>query len=495
MTSTTTKNVLPHLLAGGLSLGTALGVSSVMAENAQPSPQRHHVLFIAVDDLKPMLGCYGDTRIQTPNIDRLAARGVAFQSAYCQQAVCAPSRNTVFTGLRPQTLGIYDLKTYFRTKAPDVVTLPQAFMQAGYRTEAIGKLYHTAHGNSDDAASWSVPRWPSGGLQYALEANRAPNIPEGKRGPSVEAAVVSDETYIDGSVARRAADRLEALRDQAEPFFLAVGFVRPHLPFTAPKRYWDLYQREQFTLDARQTPPIGAPAYAPTNWSELRHYSDIPKAGPLPDDKARELIHGYHAAVSYMDAQVGLVLDKLDQLQLTDKTIIVLWGDHGFHLGDHGQWCKHSNYEQAVRVPLIISAPGNKAAGSTPAGLVELVDIYPTLIQWCGITTPTSLEGASLVPMLHDASHPGKPAAFHLYPRAIPGHVQGMGRAIRTDRYRLVEWSVADKADFREYELYDYQSNPDETINHAGDPQYAAVMLELKKQLHAHFAPTAQPVP
>ena len=315
---------LLYALTGFLSL-TAFG-----AEVSSGSPSRPNVLLICVDDLKPLLGCYGDTRVKSPNIDRLAARGVLFEKAYCNQAVCAPSRNALMTGLRSTTLGIYDLPTNFRHAAPEAVTLAQYFKQHGWRTEAMGKIFHVGHGNHEDPASWSVEHWrPKGGpgSGYALKENRpaqqapakggkartpAKGGPVMPRGTATECADVTDNTYDDGKIADEAVMRLRAAKERKDPFFIAVGFLKPHLPFVAPKKYWDLYQRNSFELPKVKTPPKDAPEFAPTTWGELRNYSDMPETGPLTDDQIRLLIHGYHAAVSYMDAQLGRVLDELD---------------------------------------------------------------------------------------------------------------------------------------------------------------------------------------
>ena len=339
-----------------------------------------NVLLICVDDLKPLLGCYGDQRIQSPNMDRLAARGLLFERAYCNQAVCAPSRNTLFTGVRPTTLGIYDLGTNFRQSIPDAVTLPQYFMQHGYRAEGLGKIFHVGHGNHEDAASWSVPHFSAKSIAYVLPESRAnqgltreealfgnkPNAGKLPRGAASECADVSDDAYPDGKLADETIRRLQSAKARTnEPFFMAVGFLKPHLPFCAPKKYWDLYDRASFTVPALRTPPAGAPKYAPSGWGELRQYSDIPDTGPLTDEQARTMIHGYHAAVSYVDAQIGRVLDELSRLGLASNTIIVLWGDHGWHLGDHGFWSKHTNYEEATRIPLLIVAPGISKPGTT----------------------------------------------------------------------------------------------------------------------------------
>jgi iduronate 2-sulfatase len=447
-----------------------------------------NVLLICVDDLKPLLGCYGTPLVKSPNIDRLAARGVLFERAFCNQAVCAPSRNALMTGLRPQTIGIYDLPTNFRQGVPEAVTVAQYFRRHGYRTEAMGKIMHVGHGNFEDAASWTVPHWkpqagPPGG--YALEENRppqAPDSPAGKapRGAATECADVPDSTYGDGQIADEAVRRLEAASGKAgEPFFLAVGFLKPHLPFVAPKKYWDLYDSAAFPLPKLTTPPEDAPEFAPTTWGELRQYSDIAATGALDDAQTRHLIHGYHAAVSYMDAQMGRVLDALDQNGFAKNTIIVLWGDHGWHLGDHGMWCKHTNYEQAARIPLVVVAPGVTPAGAKTGALAETVDIYPTLCELAGLPAPQGLDGASFAAALEDPAATAKDAILHVYPRG-----QLLGRAVRTARYRLVEWKqIGESADTAVLELYDYEADPEETKNVAADqPDVVAQLRAILAQ-------------
>jgi iduronate 2-sulfatase len=475
--------------------------------NADPraSLKRPNVLLICVDDLKPLVGSYGDTRIKTPNIDRIARSGVLFDKAYCNQAVCAPSRNALMTGLRSTTLGIYDLPTHFRKAAPDAVTLSQYFIQHGYRAEALGKIYHVGHGNYDDAASWSVPHWRPAGGDYALPESRltrddrqppathdtaAPAAPSKARGAATECADVPDSAYADSSIADEAIRRLQAAKARAgQPFFLAVGFLKPHLPFVAPKKYWDLYERASFELPARRVPPAGAPEFAPTSWGELRQYVDMPQAGPVTEDQARQLIHGYHATVSFMDAQLGRVLDELERLGLEQNTIIVFWGDHGFHLGDLGMWCKHTNYEQAARIPIIVSAPGVAKTGARCAALVETVDIYPTLCELAALPIPSGLDGASFVPALKlPASAITKEAVFHAYPRSTPELGQMIGRAVRTERYRLVEWKKPGAtADTAVLELYDYATDPEETKNLASEKPQVVSQLRaiLAKQPEA----------
>lgn len=465
----------------------ALLFSSLLTGGADAAePAKPNVLLICVDDLKPILGCYGDAMVKTPNIDRLATRGLLFESAYCNQAVCSPSRNALLVGLRPQTLGIYDLPTNFRKGAPDAVTLPQQFLAAGYRTESLGKIYHNGHGNGGDPRSWSVPAWTGNGASYVRPENNVqarvkadPSLAkdENLRGAAVEIGDVDDDAYQDGTTAAEAVRRLEAAaRKPAEPFFLGVGFIKPHLPFCAPRKYWELYQESQFEPAARQTPPDGAPSYAPQFGGELRRYGGIPEKGTLEPALQRKLIHGYYAAVSYMDAQVGRVIAALDSTGLAERTIIVLWGDHGWHLGDHGIWCKHTNYEQAARIPLLVVAPGVTKPQTRTKALIETVDVYPTLCELAGLSPQTPLDGLSFVRVLRDPQAITRTNATHVYPRN-----DLLGRAVRTERYRLVEWKKPGAAaDTAELELYDYQTDAAETKNLAAEqPEVVALLRSM----------------
>jgi iduronate 2-sulfatase len=473
------------------------------AEAAKPN-----ILLVCVDDLKPTLGCYGDSLAKTPNIDALAERSMLFESAYCNQAVCAPSRNALMTSLRPQTLGIYDLATNFRKSRPDAVTMAQHFHQSGYKTQALGKIMHVGHGNLEDAASWDVPHFGGKTVAYALKENQALTregaLFENKRpdqlprGAATESADVSDETYSDGQIAAEAILRLQAAKNDKQPFFIAVGFLKPHLPFVAPKRYWDMHDPAKLPQPTRLTPPDGAPAYAPQFGGELRNYANMPDGKkPLSDEQTRHLIHGYYAATSYMDAQLGKVLSQLKKLELEQNTIVVLWGDHGWHLGDHGMWCKHTNYEQATRIPLLISAPGTKAAHTK--AMVETVDVYPTLAELAGLPAREGLDGKSFAAVLKDSQHAHRNFATHVYPR------NGLlGRAIRNERYRLVEWKkIGAAATTAEYELYDYQTDPGETKNLASAQPEVVKMLstllqqmpEAKAQVSAKAATEEAPAP
>jgi iduronate 2-sulfatase len=469
--------------------------SSLLAAEAPP---KLNVLFIAVDDLRPELACYGHAMVKSPNIDKLAATGLRFERAYCQQAVCSPTRSSLMTGRRPDSTRVYDLVTHFRTALPDVKTLPQAFREAGYHTEGMGKIYHPGF---DDAPSWSTPSWYPGGkagkqapakkgAEKAAAAARFPGMtltqaPK-KAAPKSGAKDVPATTVLedngswmaDTRVAGHAVERLAALKNGKEPFFLAVGFVKPHLPFVAPKQYWDLYDPTKITLAREKSLPKNAPALAGHDSRELRNYNDMPDTGPITDEMARHLIHGYYAATSYLDAQVGRVLDALEKEGLADKTIVILWGDHGWNLGEHGLWCKHSNYETSTRVPLLIRVPGyDKSHGQATRALTEFVDIYPTLCELCSVKPDAKIEGQSFIPLLKDPKATVKTAAFSQYPRPMPEHGPSMGYAVRTDRWRYVEWR-AKKDGHTVRELYYHVNDPDETVNVADEPANAGVVKE-----------------
>ena len=464
--------------------------------DAAADAARPNVLFIAVDDLRPALGCYCDAAAISPHIDQLAACGTVFTRAYCQQAVCSPSRNGVLTGRRPDTIRIYDLPTNFRTTLPDVVTLPQHFRQNGYHTDAMGKIYHVGHGNHDDAASWSVPSW-----NPPRRAQPNPPLPDDLKDPSARrkargrpfaARDVADDALADGMIGNHAIERLGALKEGAKPFFLAVGFHKPHLPFVAPKKYWAMHDPSKLPVGQPPTLPEGAPPYVGNNSGELRQYAGVPEKGPIPPDLARQLVHGYYACVSYTDAQVGRVLAELDRLGLRDNTIVILWGDHGFQLGDHGLFCKHTNFELAVRSTLILAAPGQRSAGTKTDGLVEFVDIYPTLCELAGLPLTEGLEGTSFGPLLHDPMTPWKKAAFSQWPKQIRGVGSGMGHSVRTGRYRLTEWTVPG-TNHRDVELYDYDIDPHEAKNLAGSREHARVVEEMTAVLRGGWRAALPP--
>ncbi|MEJ7767387.1 MAG: sulfatase [Chitinophagaceae bacterium] len=435
-----------------------------------------NILFIAVDDLRPELACYGNSQIISPNIDKLAANGILFERAYCQQAVCSPSRTSLLTGLRPDSTHIYDLQTHFRKAVPDVVTLPQYFKQNGYHTEWWGKIFHAA---LLDSISWTTQ-----GQRYEPESNwRAYVSAESERmaeknkggGPAFEKANVPDNAYPDGKIADNAINSLKRLKNNDKPFFLAVGFYKPHLPFNAPAKYWDLYIPASINLPAHMYPPKNAPEIAMTNWGELRAYSGIPSKGNLTKEQTIQLIHGYRACVSYTDAQVGRLLAELKNQGLDKNTIVILWGDHGWKLGDYGAWAKHTNYEIDARVPLIVSVPGMKAKGKKTKALVELVDLYPSLCELTGLPVPEHLQGISFVPVINNHELPWKKAAFSQYPR---GNL--MGYSIRTERFRLTRWQKSNNPDeVAAVELYDLLKDPKGLVNIADQPENQQLIKQL----------------
>ena len=494
----------------------------VLAASLAHAADRPNVLFIAVDDLRPEFGAYGATHVRSPNLDRLAKAGITFKSAYCQQAVCSPTRSTLLTGTRPDTTKVWDLDTHFRTALPDVVTLGQHFKNNGYFVQGTGKIYH---GNYDDPPSWSTPWQDLRAAPYALPENIRLNerrrdiepagngaAPKAKgkgrknaqaavdqaalsaagaassalnsRGPAFEGADVADETFTDGKVAEFAVARLREFKTRSEPFFLAVGFSKPHLPFVAPKKYWDLYDPAKIELASNKYRPKDAPDYAILPGGELRNYHGIPE-GSIPDDLARQLKHGYYAAISYMDAQVGRLLDELDRLDLRKNTIVILWGDHGWKLGEHDAWCKHSNSENDTNAPLLLSVPGMKNAGVQTNAIVEFVDVYPTLAELAGLPLPKHLEGLSFKPLLDHPERPWKQAAFSQYPRNAGRSGVGalMGYSMRTERHRFTAWvGRSDHSKVEAIELYDHENDPQENINIAKVPANAALVDRLLAQ-------------
>ncbi|MDP3070278.1 MAG: sulfatase [Opitutaceae bacterium] len=474
---------------------------------ALAAQNRPNILFVAVDDLRPEFGAYGASYIQSPHMDRIARAGITFNRAYCQQAVCSPSRTSLMTGTRPDTTKVWDLVTHFRTALPNVVTLGQHFKNHGYFVQGMGKIYH---GGFDDAPTWSVPWQQPRGQSYGLPENlalnqrqnavtepdataknnkkkanakKAPTLP-GSRGPAFEGADVPDDTFADGKVATLAVAALGEIARKKEPFFLAVGFVKPHLPFVAPKKYWDLYDPAKIQLAPNKFRPKDAPDYAVQPGGEMRAYHGIP-AGSIPDDLARQLKHGYYAAISYMDAQLGRVLDELERLDLRKNTIVILWGDHGWKLGEHDAWCKHTNTENDTNTPLLLSLPGMKHAGAKTNGLVEFVDVYPTLAELAGLPLPAHLEGLSFKPLLENPTRAWKQAAFSQYPRSNAGQ-QLMGYAMRTERHRFVVWVHRnDHTKIDAIELYDHATDPQENQNIAKRPEHAPLVEQLMTQWKA----------
>ena len=497
---------------------------AVLAENNAPAG-RPNVLFIIVDDLRPQLGAYGFPEVHTPRIDRLAAQGALFERAYVQWPVCGPSRASLLSGLRPETSGVHYIGQRIQEKAPDAVSLPRHFRQSGYRTLALGKVYHH---RDEDPDAWSEPPWdlPDAAVNwqgyaspasYALRHRQWRDAlavnPEAQlfqfNAWAIERADLQDAAYRDGQIALKAVAALNA--SAGEPFFLAVGFVKPHLPFAAPKRYWDLHDRAALALPEDRAPPAGA-SELPYLYSELRSYYGIPDDLQLSQEAIRELLHGYRAAVSFIDAQVGLLLDELQRLKLADNTIVILLGDHGFHLGEQGIWGKHSLFERSLHAPLILRAPGRidpdaqfdaKAGAETMRrktrnpgarihALVEFIDIYPTLCELAGLEPPPKLDGRSFAPLLENPAQEWKAAAHSQYRPFLEPHRDVTGRSVRTERYRYTEWRKAGELLHRE--LYDLSDGGTERTNLAGDASHAGLIAELAAGLPKPAQPAGEPL-
>ena len=513
-------------------------LSPILAqEKAKPN-----VLFIAVDDLKPVLGCYGDKIIKTPNIDRLAKMGTVFLNNYCQQAVCGPTRASLLTGMRPDVTKIRDLHTKMRDMNPNIVTIPEYFISQGYTTSGVGKIFHPSCVDKKfDPQSWSIPFLVAKESDYsnglpvqkhyqspelkALNAKESISSAEEKgkkkakkedddeeeaRGPAFECLDLPDDAYDDGVSTKLAVKQIEKLNAAKKPFFMAVGFRKPHLPFVAPKKYWDLYNREDMPIAEFQEHAANSKDFPYQNSGELSSYSGVKEYAKYSDksvnkfgldiEKQKELVHAYYAAVSYTDAQVGILLNTLEKLGTLNNTIIVLWGDHGWHLGDHDMWGKHTNYEQATKAPLIIAAPGLKA-GQTKS-MTEFVDVFPTLCELAGGKVPAYLDGKSLVPVMKNNKASVKEYAMSQYPRKMPkidiktegGKGKLMGYSMRTEQYRYTVWLKnftsdqvysVDKVYTRE--LYDYVKDPLEKVNVSDDKKYASIASDLDKKMVAYL--------
>ena len=450
---------------------------------------RKNVLFISIDDLRPSLGCYGDRTAITPHIDKIAEKGTTFYRAYCQQALCSPSRLSLLTGLRPNSIKVWDLNTHFRESVPKSITLPQHFKNHGYLTRSIGKIFHGGGKPSKDPPSWSEEpvydqvRDPK--LRYALPKNLKGN---GLKRDSTESAEIADDYYVDGKVCDSAIETLKRYSKMQAPFFLAVGFRKPHLPFNAPKKYWDMYKREEIPKPISSSHPTNAPEIATRSWKELEGYTDIPSNGIIGQEKIQELRHGYYACVSYIDALVGRLIRVLNDLNILKETVICIWGDHGYHLGEQGLWTKANNYELSVRVPLIFSIPMQKNQGSKSHGLVELVDIYPSICEACQIKIPPRLEGTSFIPLLNNPGKEWKKAAYSQFPRNRTGnrhssHGDIMGYSLRTNTHRYTEWREWKTNKLINRELYDYTNDPNEMTNIAKLKDFQDQLTTLSETL------------
>ena len=474
--------MIKKIILGSLGVACTLIMAAVPAEDApQRVAPKKNVLMIAVDDLNNDLGTYGHGLVKSPNIDRLARQGVRFERAYCQFPLCSPSRTSLLTGLRPDSTKVYELKTHFRTTVPNVVTLPQHFKNNGYFTARVGKLYHygvpgeIGTNGLDDAPSWTTVRNPKG--RDKAEENLLTNYtPQRGLGSSLSflAAEGTDEEQTDGMVATEAIKLMEQNADK--PFFLAVGFYRPHCPYIAPRKYFDLYLKDKIKL----------PAHSPGDTSQYSReaFLTYPFNWGLTEDQRRATIQAYFASITFMDAQLGRVLDALERLGLADNTIIVFWSDHGYLLSEHGQWMKQSLFEESARVPMIVAAPGARGNGVACPRTVELLDIYPTLTDWCGLGTPGHVAGNSLVPLLN------KPRQAWDHP-AITQVLRnnGMGRSIRSERWRYSVWKNGTGAE----ELYDHDNDPYEVKNLAGDPRFDKTKKELRNRLLGTSAKATAP--
>jgi arylsulfatase A-like enzyme len=453
-------------------------VTSVSEARAADKP---NVLFVAVDDLRPQLACYGHPFMKTPHIDELAARGQLFERAYCMVPTCGASRAALMTGIRPARNRFVNYLTWAERDAPGTTTLNTHFKQHGYMTLSNGKVFHHP---TDNAQGWSEPAWrpssPYGGYQLAKNRELLQQLRQQKKRPSrpwpYEAADAADAEYPDAMIATKAIKDLQRLKQQDKPWFLAVGFLKPHLPFVCPQKYWDLYDESVVRIPDNYYVPKNAPPEAVHTFGELRAYTGVPGRGPVSDEMALKLIHGYYACVSFTDAQVGRVVNELDRLEMAENTIIVLWGDHGWQLGEHAAWCKHSCYETSLHAPLIVVAPMERdlQPGSRCAALTEYIDIYPSLCDLAGLPKPEHLEGRSFVPLLRDPKLPWKTTAIGRFVR---------GDSVRTDRYRYSEYTK-DNGQLTGRMLYDHREDPGENVNISEAHENAAVVGTLAEQLH-----------
>ena len=484
-----------------------------------------NILFISVDDLKPTIGCFGDEKAKTPYLDKLAKSGTVFLNAHCQQAVCGPSRASLMTGMRPDYTQVLDLKTRMRQKNPNILTIPQYFKNNGYETIGMGKIFDPRCVDSQmDRFSWSQPfkrfhEIPAlkGNKPTVLghfQSDRAHELlAEAKRNGAatyaeqkkylhdrggnqvVESADVPDEAYEDGLLNEYAKKTLKELKNSKKPFFLAVGYKRPHLPFTAPKKYWDMYNRNNFKIHPYQKKAKNDDEITYIKVGELKSYNGVPDydshskdiSKHISEDLQLELIHGYYACVSYIDKLIGDLVNELRRLKLDKSTAIVIWGDHGWHLGDHGLWCKHTNFEQATRSPLMFISPEING-GKKSTSPVEFIDIFPTLCDLTSQDIPSNLHGLSLKPIMNNPKISLKSSALSQWPSG-----NGMGYALRNERYRYIEWmksdtrSPYDKSNVIAKQLFDYKKDPLETVNLANESKYEIIANHLQNELKSYF--------
>lgn len=485
------------LKISGLSIA-ALAAPKNLYPFTEKLDKKPNILFIAIDDLRPQLGCYGQSQIISPNIDRIANEGILFEKAYCQVPICMASRASLLTGYRPDHANIYNCKAVDEL-VPEALTINKHFENNGYKIWASGKIYH--HGvdhQKQFGGSWEniETKWSERGYitkealkivdEYADEYRKSKNKdPEG-RGPAFECADVPDNAYYDGYRTELAIEKLNEFKKSEEPFFMALGYKKPHLPFNAPKKYWDMYDEKDIQLADNPYLPLNYNKYTKYNFTELRNYYGIPKdENLLPDDLARKLIHGYYACVTYTDTQIGKVLGELDKLNLRENTLIVLWGDHGWKLGDHGMWCKHTPFEVDAHVPLIFSFPEKKYAGKRITKLAEFVDIYPTLCAAAGLDLPEHLEGDNLLPIIKNSDADWKDMAITQWPRDPRGNHNKVitGYSLKTGNYRYIEWTRNKTGEILERELYDHSKDPKENENIANYEDNKELVAALSKKL------------
>jgi len=509
-----TRKVIFPLLLIGLVLACESTEEPVKAPN---------VLFISIDDLRPSLGVYGDSIVHSPNIDQLAAEGITFRQTFAQSAVCAPSRASLMTGLRPDSTRVWHLGDKFRQINPQTVTMPQYFSKFGYHTVNIGKIFHNY---MPDSVSWDEPdlrpaqyvkpEWlgRDGETFYISEAVqksqeikrdsllklRPVRYADGwNTGPAWEAADVHDTLYYDGAQNELAKRTLSRMAKSDEPFYMGLGYFRPHLPFTAPKKYWDLYDRDEIPLAANPEIPENAPLHSMNSMYELRHYDGFNHIGHptstyrMSEDTARILRQGYYASVSYVDALLGDLISHMKEIGIYDNTIIVVWGDHGWKLGDHNSWGKMTNYNIDLRVPVIVRAPNQPNRGVQTFAITELVDLFPSICELAGIEVPDYAQGTSFVPLMDKPEQAWKKAAFsqfHRRPRVSADGKRYMGYSINTPEYHYIEWygwnhETGERGDYKGAELYDAVNDPTETINIAEVPESKEAVTNLSAQLAA----------
>lgn len=466
------SQAMPHPLTALLILLT-VAVAALTPVHAQPTT-RPNILMIAVDDLRPALGCYGESYAKSPHIDRLAAGGVLFNRAYCMVPTCGASRASLITSIRPAPRRFVTHLAWADKEAPGIVALHTHLKANGYTTISNGKILHHP---TDSAAGWSEPAWRPQAKRRAGQVEKGGAKKEtdedggSKRGAPFEISELPDTEHADGKIAQKTIEDLRKLKESGKPFFLAAGFFKPHLPFVAPKKYYDLYPAESVPAPANYFRPKDAPDAAIHNSGELRSYAGVPKTGPVSDQMARDLIRGYHACVSFTDALIGEVLAELERLDLAKNTVVVLWGDHGWNLGEHTLWNKHSCFETSLRVPFIVRAPGI-AGGVKTDGLTELIDLYPTLCELAGLPIPSHVQGRSLVPLLKDPSMKWSEQAISRF---------GPGDSIRTATHRFTEYTG--RATGRM--LYDHRTDPGENVNISEQAASAGTVEKLTAQLHA----------